>query len=70
MPAFIAEAIFEVIVNILLTFPGAALRWLFLGRKKSFKELLADGYEINAVVAVFFIAAIVAVVAVTKHYIK
>lgn len=42
------------VIDCLLSIPGAAIRWLFLGRRKSYKELLKDVWLNAAVASVFF----------------
>lgn len=68
---FIAEVIGAFIAEFLLFYPGAAIRWVFLRKKKSFDELLDDDFStVNSIVAGFFIAGVIAAAAVLKHYIK
>ncbi len=71
MAEFIAEFIFEAIINVLLYYPGASIRWLFLRKSKSFSELLDDEYSVlNSFVATLFIALIVVAVFIIKYYFK
>jgi len=71
MAGFIAEFIFEVVINVLLFYPGAAIRWLFLRKSKSFSELLDDEYSVlNSGVAISFIAAMVVAVLIIKRYLN
>ncbi|MNK07628.1 hypothetical protein D3C87_255430 [compost metagenome] len=54
----LSEIFKEVIIYGVLQFPGAAIRWLFLRKKKTFKELLKDNFELNTLVSVLAIAFI------------
>ncbi len=57
MLGFVFEVIFEVIFSFILMYPGALIRWICLGGKKSYKELIVDeDSEINTTVSMFFIS--------------
>lgn len=56
------EIIFETIIILIFRYPGALLRWLFLGGKRSFKSILEDDAYINAIFSLIFIAIIVVLV--------
>lgn len=53
------EAIFEALIYFVLVFPGAFIRWLFLGKKKSFKEVLADEVYWNVTIGILVLIPIV-----------
>lgn len=59
---FFFEILSEIIIYGVLQFPGAAIRWLFLRKKKTFKELLKDNFELNILVSVLAIAFIFSIV--------
>lgn len=59
---FFQEIIKEVIINGILQYPGAAIRWLFLRKRKTFKELLNDSFEFNVLVSVLLIVFIISIV--------
>ena len=65
----IVEVIAGVIVNIILSIPGAFVRWLFYFRTKSYSELLADDF-VNPTVGGFTIAAMIGLVFIVKHYLN
>jgi hypothetical protein len=50
------ELIAEAIVYFLFAVPGAALRWVFSLKRKSFKYYLKGNIFINATIGGFFIA--------------
>ena len=57
MLGFVFEVIFEVIFSFILMYPGALIRWICLGGKKSYKDLIAkEDAEINTTVSMFFIS--------------
>ena len=54
---FVFEVLFEVIFSFILMYPGALIRWICLGGKKSYKELIVDeDAGINITVSMFFIS--------------
>jgi hypothetical protein len=54
------EFIIEVLVMILLRYPGALLRWLYYRGKKDYTSLLNDSNpNTNTIVSLFFIAIII-----------
>lgn len=57
----LVELIVEVIVDGLITYPGAAIRWTIF-RKKPFKKYLQDGWFINVFPLIILIATIVLIV--------
>jgi hypothetical protein len=57
------EFIFEVVFLVLLRYPGALIRWLFYGGKRSFKELLNDeNPNTNTIVSILFILIVILIV--------
>ncbi len=57
MIEFVFDVIFRFILEIILMYPGALLRWVCLGGKKSYKDLIAkEDAEINTTVSMFFIS--------------
>jgi hypothetical protein len=57
---FILEIIFEVIFQIVLVFPGAFVRWVFGGFKRTYRDvLIQDGFEINSFVGILVLAGAV-----------
>jgi hypothetical protein len=59
---FFQEIIKEVIIDGILQYPGAAIRWLFLRKRKTFKELLNDNFEFNVLVSVLVLVLIISLV--------
>ena len=59
--------IFETIIYFVLTFPSAFVRWIFTGRKKSFKEVLADEVYWNATIGLLIILPIVILIVVLSN---
>lgn len=51
------EVFFEIIFDILFSYPGAAIRWLFHGGKIPYKTLIKEDAEYNAL-AFFLLLAI------------
>ena len=64
----VSGLIFEVVSDLVLNFPGAFIRWIFLHRKRTYKSLLSDT-EINAMVAIIVIAAVIFIVTLYKLFI-
>lgn len=55
------EVIFEIIYVVILRYPGAFIRWIFLFRKRNFKSILKDDSYINAAISFIFIGVIIAI---------
>lgn len=54
------EIILEVIIMVLLRYPGALLRWIYFKGEKNYKELLNDSNpNTNTIVSLCFIALLV-----------
>lgn len=64
---FLVEAICQVLITLGLSFPGAAVRWVFLRNRKSYNELLQDDPECNMLVFLLSVGVIVAIAALIKH---
>ena len=58
----IFEIFSEVIILLILSFPGAFIRWVFYKGKKSYKELIVEDYSyINSTISIVFIGLIIVV---------
>ena len=56
------EIFSEVIILLILSFPGAFIRWVFYKGKKSYKELLVEDYSnVNSTVSLVFIGLILVI---------
>jgi hypothetical protein len=53
------EIIFEFIVYFVLGFPGALIRWLISGRKKTFKEVLTDEVFYNVTIGLLILLPLI-----------
>jgi len=63
---FIGAIVFELILSIVLNYPGAAIRWIFLRGKKPFAVLKND-FELNYYTAMWVIAlTLVAITAIRQ----
>lgn len=51
-----AEIIIQFLTEILLVIPGAFIRWIFLHRQKSFKEIVFEKSIYNYILSVILIA--------------
>lgn len=57
---FIFGVVFEFIFETIMIYPGAFIRWIFLGGKKSYKELIiTEDSEINVSISMFTIGFII-----------
>ncbi|WKN45296.1 hypothetical protein [Tunicatimonas pelagia] len=56
------EVLFEIFVTYLLSYPGAFIRWIMSGGKKSFSQIKEDTFW-NSVVAIIAFSAIVLLIA-------
>ena len=65
---FVAELFKAIIIDTLLAFPGAFIRWLFLHKRRSYISLL-DDIEINALITVIAMLFVFGIVTLCKHYI-
>lgn len=63
---FIVDIFLEFIIYGILQYPGAAIRWLFIRKRKTFKELLKDNFEINAFLAIIMIGCMVVLYQIIK----
>lgn len=59
---FIAEILFEVFIYGLCIIPGAFVRWLFLFKKYSFKEILKQDAYFNGIIGFVSVALVVTTV--------
>lgn len=56
------DVIFEILVNIVLAYPGAFIRWLISRlwkSEKSLKEFSRDAMELNAIISLSIIAGVI-----------
>lgn len=60
------ELVIEFILIYVLSFPGAFIRWLFIRKRRPFKDLLKDSWYYNAGITVFVSSVIVAIVLLSK----
>jgi hypothetical protein len=51
----VLEFVFELLINILLTYPGAGIRWLYYRGRKKYSKLLEDSWTFNSGVAMLFL---------------
>lgn len=61
------DFLLELMVNILFSFPGAFIRWVITGRKRSYELLLEDG-ELNVFAFGLTMAIIIGLAALYKYY--
>ncbi|GGB66804.1 hypothetical protein GCM10007424_03490 [Flavobacterium suaedae] len=52
-----SDFVIEVITEVILPYPGAFIRWLFLGRKRTFKSILKEANSKNEYVTLAFVMA-------------
>lgn len=57
----ILEIIGEMMVQIIFEIPGAFIRWLLTGGKKSFREVLCDNSSPNVFIGVIVVVLCVAI---------
>lgn len=67
---FILEIIVEGIVLILFSIPGAFMRWIFMRRKRSYKQILLDEDGGNAGVGVVVTVIVMVIVAIVANWRK
>ena len=61
------EFIVEVIIMVLLRYPGALLRWVYYKGEKNYKELLNDNNpNTNIIISLLFIALLVVIIFLLK----
>jgi len=53
------EIIIQFIREILMTIPGASIRWMFLNRKKTFSEIVSEDSIYNYILSFVFIVLII-----------
>jgi hypothetical protein len=63
----VTEFIVEVLVKVICCFPGAAVRWIFLPRRKSYLSLLED-VEVNFLITLLIGFFIYGIVTLCKQY--
>ncbi len=56
------EIILEAITILIFRYPGAAIRWIFLHKKRTFKSILKDDAYLNAAISFIFIGIIIALI--------
>ncbi|HCX21683.1 MAG: hypothetical protein CMB80_28450 [Flammeovirgaceae bacterium] len=59
MGEIIATIFMDLILHVLFGIPGAFVRWIFIGRKRSFKEIWNDDLFLNAGIGGFAFALVV-----------
>ena len=64
------EIIFEVIIIVIFRYPGAAIRWLFLRKKRTFKSILKEDAYSNAAVSFLVIGVVIATIQILKPCFK
>jgi len=67
MGELLATIFIEGILNFLFSFPGAVIRWILTGRKRSIKELWNDDIFLNAFVGIAFFSLIILIVAIYSN---
>lgn len=65
---FILEIILEAIVLILFSIPGAFIRWIFMRRKRSYKQVLLDDDGGNVAVGVVVTVIAMAILAIVDNW--
>ena len=55
---FLLELLSEFVFVIVFQYPGALIRWLIAGRKRTFKEVLSDPFYWNVSVTVLLVGII------------
>jgi len=65
MGELLATIFIEGIINFLFSFPGAVIRWLLTGRKRSIKDYWNDDIFLNAFVGIAFFTLIILVVVIS-----
>lgn len=66
---FIVTFIVEVLFTFILGYPGAFVRWLFLGRKKKIKEVLEENMFINAAIGAISLTFLFMIIIIIKNII-
>ena len=56
----VPEIILEMIVNVIFVLPGAFIRWLLTGCKKTFREILCDDSSGNVLIGIIVIGLCIA----------
>lgn len=65
----VVTVMIEICVHYVLSFPGAVIRWVFLGFKKDkLKTYLNEDIVLNSFVFLVFVGVIVALYYVIKYY--
>ncbi len=49
----------DVIVYYLFSYPGAAVRWIFIRKRKSFKEIVSEDIFMNSTIGLLFLVPVV-----------
>jgi hypothetical protein len=65
---FVIELFKALVIDTILTVPGAAIRWLFLHRRRSYLSLLED-VEVNFLITLLIGFFIYGIVTLCKQYI-
>ena len=55
----IFETIIEIFILILFRYPGAFIRWILIGRKKTFKQILSGDSYLNGSIGLVFVVLII-----------
>lgn len=58
----IIDAIVRTIITYLFVFPGAAIRWIFIRRKKDFKEIVSEDIFVNSAIGLLFLVPLIGVI--------
>ena len=61
------DIILEALLYFTLTFPGAFVRWIFTGRKKPFKEILADEVYWNVTIGLLMLLPIIILIVILSN---
>jgi len=67
MSELLTTIFIEGIINFLFSFPGAVIRWLLSGRKRSLKAYWNDNIFLNALVGIAFFCLIILIVMVSSN---
>jgi hypothetical protein len=59
MMDIIVTILVDVVIYYLLSYPGAVIRWIFLRKKKSLKEILAEDIFVNSAIGLLFLVPLI-----------
>lgn len=57
----------QIVLDVLLNYPGASIRWALLRGRQPISKL-KDDFELNSFIAIIFIALVTGIVAVIRQY--